>query len=236
MQDDFAANFPSLKIQILGVNENDVGDADANAAFCANRDTPFLQDVDANNNQRSDVWYDLWNVTYRDVIILNTENEIVDVFNLTTHGLESPMAPDRTNFEALRQSFIDTAKTPPKTIWQSPIEPLDVNRDELITPLDALLVINALGEFAGGALPEGGPNAEFPDYVDVTGTGSVAPLDALLVINQLTFNSCATPRGFICLGIVICCRVTGVAGRVRAGDRIARRPGAGRMGGSRSTE
>lgn len=64
---------------ILGVNQ--IGAESGNNANCDGRDIPWLQDdVDER------VW-DLWTVTYRDVYILNADNELVAVYNLTTHNL-----------------------------------------------------------------------------------------------------------------------------------------------------
>jgi hypothetical protein len=67
--------------------------------------------------------------------------------------------------------------------WQNPRDPLDVDNNTLITPVDALFVINALntggrGELAGSGVPT------FP-YVDVNGDGVLSPVDALLIINHL---------------------------------------------------
>lgn len=59
----------------------------------------------------------------------------------------------------------------------------DVNRDFSISPLDALLVINALNRSKG---PTGeGESGTAKPYVDVSGDGQLSPLDALLVINAL---------------------------------------------------
>ncbi len=59
-------------------------------------------------------------------------------------------------------------------------EPLDVNQSGVISPLDALLVINALNEQAASErifVPRG--------RIDTNGDGQLTPLDALLVINYL---------------------------------------------------
>ena len=50
----------------------------------------------------------------------------------------------------------------------------DVNSDRITSPLDALLVINAIGE-----------ELSAPSNLDVNGDGIVSPLDALLVINSI---------------------------------------------------
>ena len=64
---------------VLGVNE--VGNESANDLICMGGDIPWLQDTAA-----AAVWT-AWAVTYRDVIVLNKDNEIGNVFNLTTHDL-----------------------------------------------------------------------------------------------------------------------------------------------------
>ncbi|MGE3776950.1 MAG: hypothetical protein AB7F89_07195, partial [Pirellulaceae bacterium] len=68
MQADLRSSYPLLDIQIIGVNE--FGQSSANAQMMSGRSLPWLQDGDANGNQESDIWYDSWSVTYRDVVIL----------------------------------------------------------------------------------------------------------------------------------------------------------------------
>lgn len=74
------AEDPPLDLRILGVNE--AGEESGNASMCANRTCAWLQDVVTVN-----VWNSLWKPVYRDVWILNTRNEKVFVYNLTTHDL-----------------------------------------------------------------------------------------------------------------------------------------------------
>ena len=65
--------------------------------------------------------------------------------------------------------------------WQNPINFLDVNGDERVTPLDVLVIINYLNRNQGGDLPaeRTGP------FVDTNGDNRVQPIDALLVMNFL---------------------------------------------------
>jgi len=70
--------------------------------------------------------------------------------------------------------------------WHNAHEPCDVNGDTHVSPMDALLVINALnGGVTGGlpAIPSGSEGA-LP-YIDATDDGHVSPMDALRVINRL---------------------------------------------------
>ncbi len=180
MQDDLNSHFPSADIQILGVNE--AGFDGNNDGFTDGRDLPWLQDVDADNNGVSDVWYDSWGITYRDVVVLDADNEISMTFNVTANSLAVS-----SNYTTLRNAFADAIKPDAKSEWQNPFEPLQVDDDGFIGPLDALLTVNALSQYPDGKLPSDTAGS-FP-YLDVTGDGLLTPLDPLRVINQLTTNS-----------------------------------------------
>ncbi len=85
--------------------------------------------------------------------------------------------------------------------WRNPVNPLDVNNQDgaTPTPMDALLVIGELNDFAHassrtGRLPIPAPTADAPPpFLDVNGDGFVSPLDALLVINGLPSNVVQAP-------------------------------------------
>lgn len=72
----------------------------------------------------------------------------------------------------------------------NPLLPTDVNGDTLVTPLDALLVVNQLNDFGAGSLPP--PPIQSP-FLDVSADLLVAPLDALMVINSI--NGIAAAEG-----------------------------------------
>ncbi len=81
----------------------------------------------------------------------------------------------------------------PRSPWQNPNNPIDVNNDGIVTPRDALAVINFLNENPPGSAPplpssggEGGGVVEFPD---VNGDGIITPRDALMIINALNARS-----------------------------------------------
>jgi hypothetical protein len=82
-------------VHILGVNQ--VDQESANTLLCEGRDIPWLQEtID------SQVWIP-WDVVYRDVIILNGDNERAAVFNLTVHDLSVA-----ANYDSLRSLLLDT--------------------------------------------------------------------------------------------------------------------------------
>ena len=74
--------------------------------------------------------------------------------------------------------------------WQNPAEPADTNADAELTPLDALLGINALTSRGAAPLADhdlttnGGPI-----YLDTNGDGQHSPVDVLLTINQLPVSA-----------------------------------------------
>ncbi|WP_164102280.1 dockerin type I domain-containing protein [Candidatus Laterigemmans baculatus] len=78
--------------------------------------------------------------------------------------------------------------TPEPSQWHNFAQPLDVNADGRITPLDALVVINHLNRTGGGRLPATAAGNQPPPYLDVRGTGSVGPLDVLVIVNHLNRN------------------------------------------------
>ena len=90
MQQDFDAE--GLPIQIHGVNE--VGYDGGNTSISSGRSTPWLQD-DADHL----VWDD-WDVSFRDVYILDGENRLIAIYNVTTHALS-----DSANYQELEDIF-----------------------------------------------------------------------------------------------------------------------------------
>lgn len=84
--------------------------------------------------------------------------------------------------------------------WQNRANPLDVNNDNIISPIDALLVINELNRRtvsdSSGRLPSASAN-KVDDHVidaffDVNGDDFVSANDALLVINELNQRTIAS--------------------------------------------
>jgi hypothetical protein len=68
--------------------------------MCDGRDTPWLQDTDAAG------WWSSWNPTYRDVIILDGDGDLADVYNLT----DNPISTNEGNYIALKQAILDVAQ------------------------------------------------------------------------------------------------------------------------------
>lgn len=68
------------------------------ADMAALGDIPLLQD-DATANA-----WTAWGANYRDVVILDEDNEVVGVFNLTTYDLQQ-----QAHYDTLRDLLIDAA-------------------------------------------------------------------------------------------------------------------------------
>jgi hypothetical protein len=98
LQDEIDAlgGVPRLDVSLLGING--IGDESGNASITSGRDIPWLQDVEAYQ-----AWT-TWGITYRDVVILDEDNVVVDVYNLTAHSLA-----DTNNYNALRGMLLEAA-------------------------------------------------------------------------------------------------------------------------------
>lgn len=184
MQKDLDANYPSLDINLLGINSYD--QQSGNTSATTGMDIPWLQDVDSNGNGISDLWTS-WAITPRDVVILDGANKQVGTYNLTVHDLEVT-----ENYNTLRQMLINAATPTTAAPWQNPVNRLDVNNDTFVTPVgDVLVLINQLNARtlfdATGRLPNPPvPPQTPPPYYDVNGDGFLTPtLDVLPVINFL---------------------------------------------------
>lgn len=86
MQKELDALPTKVPIQILGVNET--GQESGNASMTSGRVLPWLQDTTTDN-----VWAS-WQVTFRDVVVLDAQSQKTAVYNLTQHDLSNPASYD----------------------------------------------------------------------------------------------------------------------------------------------
>ncbi len=96
MQQELDAAGLAVPVQIIAVNQ--VGHESGTPMFTSNRDLPMVQETAA-----LDVW-DLWKVTYRDVVILDENNERLDAYNLTQNNLAV-----QANYDALKAMLVAAA-------------------------------------------------------------------------------------------------------------------------------
>ncbi len=110
--------------------------------------------------------------------------------------------------------------------WQNDRLRADVNDDRLVSPSDALAVINYLNSDLPRSLPIR-PQGETQPYIDVNGDDRVSPVDALIVINAMNLRaespivvaglapaSDPNGNGVVLLGDIV------VQGQSRAGDVV----------------
>ncbi len=95
MQRELQATYPLLRIELLAINEPNA--EPGNATATNGRDIPLLQDSDADGNGRGDASVDLWNMSIRDVFLLDGSNRFVDKYNLNQHDLANS-----ANYETLQ--------------------------------------------------------------------------------------------------------------------------------------
>ena len=97
MQAEIDALHPAKTVRILGVNA--VGQDSDNALMCSGRVLPWLQDTAQQN-----VWGS-WNVTWRDVFVLDAQNRVLRIYNLTQYDLAIT-----ANYDTLKSILLNAAK------------------------------------------------------------------------------------------------------------------------------
>ena len=177
LQTELQTTYPLLHVQLLGINQR--GQEPGNESTTEGRDLPWLQDVDTDGNYLSDVARDLWDLTYRDLVILDGDNTQVGVFNLDDHDLAAP-----EHYATLREMLVDAAMQS-QLPWKNADDPMDVDDNGVVIPLDVLIVVNELNSAGIRKLPPPVPGQPAFPYFDTSGDGDLTPLDALLVVNAL---------------------------------------------------
>lgn len=82
MQREVDTTATARPIRILGLNA--AGYESGNADMCAGRSLPWLQDT-----PQANVWA-AWQVNWRDVVVLDADNRVIRVYNLSDHDLSTP--------------------------------------------------------------------------------------------------------------------------------------------------
>ncbi|HEX5104309.1 MAG TPA: dockerin type I domain-containing protein, partial [Pirellulaceae bacterium] len=113
-----------------------------------------------------------------------------DSFRIRTDDPAFAVSPEGEGESAAATSFATGAPA-----IASGYDPLDVNRDGYVSPLDALMIINELNSRGEHRLLS--QDLQVAGATDTNGDGYVTPLDALLVINYLNAGLAAgdAPEG-----------------------------------------
>src|SRR5262245_9040785 len=96
MQGELTSITTNIPIHILGLNA--VGHESGNSDITDGRTLPWLQDTKA-----QDVWT-RWRVTWRDVIVLDGDNNVAGIYNLTDHNLAIA-----ANYDSLKALLVRVA-------------------------------------------------------------------------------------------------------------------------------
>lgn len=147
MAAELKATNPAVNIEILGINRTN--QSAFNQFVIASTTLPWLQDT-----LPGSVW-DLWQVTWRDVRILDPQGRLFAVYNLTTYDLA-----EATNRATLKQLFLDAARF------------IDTDNDKLLDDWEILNFGNLSTTPEGDADGDGEDN--FSEYAFGTDPKSAA--------------------------------------------------------------
>ena len=111
----------------------------------------------------------------------DSANATTDTLDEVIDTLAAASAPP---LAALTQCENPDCTTNPNP-WTNPDNPLDVSGDGIISPLDALILINAINSRGPGPLPEPTQGFDPPPYYDTSGDGYLTAIDVLMLINEL---------------------------------------------------
>jgi hypothetical protein len=121
-------------------------------------------------------------------------NQSVGVYGFGTTDPVTSIDTVRSHLEAgSSDEPTAPASIVPPRVQQNPVNPLDVNNDGVVTPMDALLIVNDLNN--GAEVLRTAASDSPATYLDANGDSRVTPLDALSVINFLNERQLASGEG-----------------------------------------
>ncbi|MCA9198689.1 MAG: pre-peptidase C-terminal domain-containing protein [Planctomycetales bacterium] len=112
---------------------------------------------------------------------MNSPADVSPAHDVLLFNQDDPIPTEQIEYRSLDLVITDSGTGETGGTGSTSGTPLDVNRDNVISPIDALMVINYLN------LPQ--PQRVFSTALDVSRDGDISPIDALLVINQLNLQS-----------------------------------------------
>ena len=155
--------------------------------FDPDADTVFNVAVSTSNGQLP-IWlqYDAESRQLRGTPQLSDQGSTSIVVQVTDSGEAPVPATDAFTLTVIDSDdgefFVPTCVSH----WQNQGNPLDVNNNGDIEPVDAVIILNYLNRNGAQVVPTG---VEPPFFLDVDGDNVVRPIDALRVINGLTTSA-----------------------------------------------
>ena len=180
MQTDLSSNEPLLDIEIMGVNW--AGLEAANSLATDGKSIPWLQDVNGDADDVSDAWGN-WGAEHLDLFVLDAHNEPVGKTNLIGASLA-----EQENYSAVRNALVDAAMDNQKP-WHNAENPLDIDGNGFVIPLDVLIIVDRLNSIGIEKLPPPGVQQSPRLFYDTNADGDSTPLDALLIVDFLNGKS-----------------------------------------------
>ncbi|MCA9127078.1 MAG: DUF4114 domain-containing protein [Planctomycetales bacterium] len=107
--------------------------------------------------------------------------------DVTLLGMNSAVPTSRVRYDTARLTI-----NPPAAQWHNSAFPVDVNDDGILSPIDALLIINMINA-RGAQSVDSLPIPPFMALIDTNKDQFLSPLDVLLVINALNQASAFPP-------------------------------------------
>jgi hypothetical protein len=97
MQNELIQEYPNLPIKLLSINQ--IGAENGISSFNETHGLPMV-----NDNANDNIWLQ-WESQWRDFYILNKQNELLEIYNLTEHNLNDPQ-----NYQELKQKLVDAVE------------------------------------------------------------------------------------------------------------------------------
>jgi Dockerin type I domain/Bacterial pre-peptidase C-terminal domain len=117
------------------------------------------------------------------------EFQILAVHNLLHGTTQVSITATAANYVSADQAIVILESD---KLWHNFVQPTDVNNDQSVTALDALIIIDHLNRNRPGSVPTTGTP---PPYLDVNGDNQVTPIDILLVISKLNLRGNGSGEG-----------------------------------------
>ena len=98
MYNELAQEYPELPITMFAINQ--IGAETGTSSFDETHALPMV-----NDNSTDNIWIQ-WESIWRDFYILNRNNELIEIYNLTEHNLNDPQ-----NYQELKQKILTAVQS-----------------------------------------------------------------------------------------------------------------------------
>ena len=123
--------------------------------------------------------------------------EAVHSVNIGTSVVETATAsvPSQQVISPIDGESSESSQAVSNSPWQNPADQLDVTDDQVVSPRDALVLINFINSIGAVRLDNVASDLAAGSYVDVNGDRVVSSVDALQLINALNESAASASEG-----------------------------------------